>query len=89
MSIYDPLRVKLECVRERCVAFTFAEIEEILGRPLPRSAYRFSAWWGNESALKAGHSQARAWTSAGFKTGSVSLSRKTIEFHRISPRVAP
>ena len=89
MSIYDALRVKLECVPGECVTFTFSEIEKILGRPLPRSAYRFSAWWGNGSALKAGHSQAKAWTSAGFRVSSVSLTRKTVEFHRISSQVTP
>ena len=82
-SIYDPLRRQLESVQKPTIQLSFSEIEEILGRPLPRSAYKFSAWWGNESSLRAGHSQARAWTDAGFKTGGVSLPRKTVEFHRI------
>jgi hypothetical protein len=83
MSIYDPLRLWLDSLQQPTIQLTFSEIEKILERPLPRSAYKFSAWWGNGSSLKAGHSQARAWTSAGFKTAGVSLARKTVEFHRI------
>jgi hypothetical protein len=83
MSVYDPLRRWLQSLQQTTIQLTFSEIEEILGRPLPRSAYKFNAWWGNESSLKAGHGHAKAWTSAGFKTVGVSLSRKTVEFHRI------
>lgn len=83
MSIYDPLRDWLESQPETTIQLTFSEVEEILDRPLPFSAYKFSAWWGNESSFNAGHSQARAWISAGFKINAVSLTRKTVEFRRI------
>ncbi len=66
-SVYDPLRRKLESMQGPDVRLTFSEIEVILGRPLPASAYRFSAWWGNEIARKAGHTQSRAWLHAGFE----------------------
>ncbi|WP_426608633.1 DUF7662 domain-containing protein [Bradyrhizobium sp. McL0616] len=39
----------------------------MLKRPLPASAYKFNAWWANESSRKAGHKQALAWLDAGFK----------------------
>ncbi|WP_426615780.1 DUF7662 domain-containing protein [Bradyrhizobium sp. McL0616] len=81
MSVYDPLRMKLESVRERSARFTFSEIEAVLGRPLPPSAYKFTAWWGNEVARKAGHTQAFAWLDAGFKA-KVSLKHRAVEFHR-------
>ena len=80
-SVYDPLRRTLEGVRQNAVRFTFAEIENILGRPLPASAYRFSAWWGNESSRKAGHAQAMAWLEAGFKA-RVSLKNRAVEFRQ-------
>ncbi|MET4489739.1 hypothetical protein ABIA94_005326 [Bradyrhizobium sp. LA7.1] len=81
MSVYDPLRKELESVRERTARFTFSEIEALLGRPLPASAYKFSAWWGNESSRKAGHTQAMAWLHAGFKA-RVSLKQRAVEFDR-------
>lgn len=81
MSVYDPLRRELESTRERTIRLTFSEIEDILGRPLPVSAYKFSAWWGNESSRKAGHTQAMAWLDAGF-AARVSLKQRSVEFHR-------
>lgn len=81
MSIYDPLRRELESTREQTVRLTFSEIEDILGRPLPASAYKFSAWWGNERSRKAGHTQAMAWLHAGF-AARVSLKQRAVEFHR-------
>ena len=81
MSAYDRLRSKLESERGKAVRLTFSEIEGILGRPLPASAYKFSAWWGNESSRKAGHPQAMAWLDAGFKA-RVSLKQRAVDFHR-------
>ena len=83
MSIYDPLRRELESTRERTIRLTFSEIEDILGRPLPVSAYKFSAWWGNESSRKARHTQAMAWLHAGF-AARVSLKQRAVEFQRPS-----
>ena len=81
MSIYDPLRLKLESLHEQSVRLTFSDIESILGRPLPVSAHKFSAWWGNESARKAGLAQAKAWLAAGFHA-RVSLKLRSVEFRR-------
>ncbi|WP_210318082.1 hypothetical protein, partial [Bradyrhizobium sp. ERR14] len=41
--VYDPLCQWLLSTRGQAVRLTFSEIEEILRRPLPASAYRFSA----------------------------------------------
>ena len=81
MSVYDPLSRELGRTRVQTIRLTFSEIEEILGRPLPPSAYKFSAWWGNESSRKAGHTQAMAWLQAGF-AARVSLKQRAVEFHR-------
>lgn len=85
MSVYDSLRKTLESERRQAVTLTFSEVEDILGRPLPASAYRFNAWWGNERA-RPGHTQSRAWLLAGFEA-RVSLQRRTVEFRR--PRLLP
>ncbi|WP_430641853.1 DUF7662 domain-containing protein [Bradyrhizobium cajani] len=81
VSIYDPLRHQLVQVQDRTVRLTFAEIEALLGRSLPASAYRFTAWWGNETSRTVGHTQSRAWLLAGFHA-RVSLKLRVVEFER-------
>lgn len=58
---------------------TFAQIEQILGRPLPPSSRRHRAWWANES--KGTHSHARSWLGNGWLVDSVDLSG-TVRFRR-------
>ena len=55
--------------RGSVVRLTFAErLEQTLGRKLPASAHKFSAWWGNrKTSMKVGHTQAKAWMNAGFR----------------------
>ncbi|WP_430641883.1 DUF7662 domain-containing protein [Bradyrhizobium nanningense] len=82
VSVYDPLRKELQRrMGAQTIRLTFSEIEEILRRPLPPSAYKFSAWWGNESSRK-GHTQSMAWLHAGFAT-RVSLKQRAVEFYRL------
>lgn len=81
MSVYDPLRRELERTTTQTIRLTFSEVEEILGRALPPSAYKFSAWWGNESSRRAGHTQALAWLQPGF-AAKVSLKQREVEFHK-------
>jgi len=49
MSIYDPLRDYLKRHEFRELELSFPKIEEIIGRPLPRSADR-PQWWANTIA---------------------------------------
>jgi len=81
-SIYEPLRQRLLKEAADRVRLTFVEIEVVLGRKLPASAHKFSAWWSNESSLKAGHTQARAWMNAGFRAHA-SIKDRVVEFHRV------
>ncbi|WP_430644604.1 DUF7662 domain-containing protein [Bradyrhizobium frederickii] len=78
ISIYSPLRERL--LTENCprLRLTFAEVESILGKPLPRSAYRFTSWW---STLNGRSPQAKAWLSAGFDV-RVSMKHRIVEFYR-------
>ncbi|WP_442869602.1 DUF7662 domain-containing protein [Bradyrhizobium sp. CCBAU 11386] len=79
-SIYEPLHQRLLSERRQIVRLTFSEMEEILRRKLPASAHKFTAWWSNESSMKVGHTQARAWMNAGFRAHASIISR-----HRIPP----
>lgn len=69
-SLYEYL---LQCPQES-VILTFNQMEDILGFPLPPSAWKHNAFWANNVK---GHSHCRSWVDAGFKT--VDVSSNTIE----------
>jgi hypothetical protein len=64
------------------VQLRFDEIERVLGFKLPKSAYDYEAWWSNNAV---GHSHARAWLDAGWKTEDVDLAKRQVSFRRSSP----
>lgn len=59
---------------------TFDEVERVLRRPLPRSAYEHQAWWANQNGR--GHSQTHGWRSVGWRTVKLDLERKRVCFER-------
>jgi hypothetical protein len=66
------------------VPMTFQQVEKIIGRKLPRSAFRHRPWWANEER---GHSHAKAWLDAGFVTEQVDMAGRKLVFRRkASPR---
>lgn len=54
------------------ITMSFSEIEKVLGKKLPSSAYSHRSWWANQAA----HVQADAWMSVGMKTYDVILGKK-------------
>ena len=72
---YSRLCEHLRALKEAEWRASFAEIEDVLRRNLPASARSHAAWWSN-----GGHSHARAWLDAGFKTSELDLSRQTVLF---------
>jgi hypothetical protein len=70
---YEPLELYLRAIpaHTRNVTLSFAEIERILGAPLPASALSHRPWWGNQRDSKT-RPQAHAWLSAGFVVDTVS-----------------
>ena len=60
---------------------TFSEIESILGFPLPVSARLHRPWWANQSG-GSGHSQALAWSVAGWETAEVDMHAETLLLRR-------
>lgn len=90
MSRYQPLADHLRTLDTPRWNAGFADIEAILGRPLPRSAYQYPAWWANQSG---GHSQTAGWRDAGWKTADLDLAGKRVIFlkenkDRTSPMVS-
>ncbi len=78
MSVYDPLNGYLAKQSDPVIKMSFAEVERVLGGPLPASARKHRAWWGNETGR--GHSHARSWMDARRQTRNVDLNTATVEF---------
>jgi len=64
MSKYEPLRVYLADLDEDRWRATFADVETILGFPLPDSAHTHAAWWANSKQSSAA---AWAWLDQGWR----------------------
>ena len=80
MSRYEPLAQFLAAKKSDSWDATFEEIERRLGAPLPRSAYKYPAWWANQSGP--GHSQTRGWRSVGWRPCGLDLERRRVRFER-------
>ncbi len=80
MGIYDPLTRYLKDLGEDSWNANFAEIERIIRRSLPNSAYEHRPWWGNQRS--GNHSQSKAWQEAGWETREVDLAHRTVRFER-------
>lgn len=81
MGKYDPLFHHLAAKADVQWTASFAEIEAVLGFPLPDSASRYPAWWANQTG--GGHSQSGSWQQAGWQTSNLDLDRKRVEFKKV------
>lgn len=70
---YYLLEMYLDRLSVSGITLTFTEIEKVIGEPLPPSAYKYPAWWGN-----GGHIQANSWLDAGFKVGELKLGKSVV-----------
>ena len=86
MSRYEPLAQFLTSKKSDSWEASFEEIERQLGAPLPKSAYKYPAWWANQSGP--GHSQTRGWRSVGWRTCDLDLERRRVRFERESTETA-
>lgn len=78
-SSYSLLGEHLDGQNGSAVSLDFSDIEEILGRQLPASAYRHRAWWANTES----HSQAAEWLQRGWKASELDLEEKRLTFKRM------
>ena len=87
MSEYEALQRYLEGLPyyQREAAFSFAELEGVLGRELPPSARKYRPWWENEYT-KETHSHAQSWMQAGWKVDTVNLDEEWVRFVRAGKR---
>ncbi len=80
MSKYDPLKIHLNLSENQTITLSFSEIEKILGKPLPTSAFRHNAWWSNE--VKGTHTQSNSWMDSGYRTKDLDLNMQRVTFRK-------
>ncbi len=85
MSKYDPLTTRLAGHDGSEWRASFAEIEEVLGFPLPKGARNGKIWWRNTGAQP----HQRAWTGAGWEAAEVDQAVGAVTFRRKSAQPAP
>ena len=78
MSKYDPLTARLSGQAGAEWRASFAEIEAVLGFPLPKGARAGKVWWANSGAQP----HQRAWTGAGWEAADVDHTRGLLTFRR-------
>ena len=78
MSKYDPLTARLSGHAGPEWRASFAEIEEVLGFPLPKGARAGAVWWRNTGAQP----HQRAWTGADWETADVDHVQGQVTFRR-------
>ena len=75
---YAQLQRCLELEPGTDVTLTFAEIEAIIGAPLPQSAGSRS-WWSNRAA----QSHTRTWLAVGWRVSRVQARHRRVRFVRV------
>ena len=86
MSKYAPLEQFLRGQQTQQIPMTFAEIERVIGAPLPASARNHRAWWSNNPSNSV---ITEAWLNAGYRTEQVDMEEGKLTFRRTDKRSAP
>ncbi len=72
---YLPLKKYLKNQCEKKITLSYDEVETILNKRLPKSAYQHRAWWAN-----GGHNHSLVWLEVGYKVKDIVLHKKTVIF---------
>jgi hypothetical protein len=81
---YLPLHKYLDERFADTVVLTFAEIEDLLGFPLPDPARLQPEWWVNAEADSSPSPQSRSWIQAS-RTATANLPAQIVVFERTTP----
>lgn len=84
MARLDRLATHLSFTNQVRSVLSMAEIEQIIGGPLPASAHKYQAFWSNSER----NSYSRCWRNAGYHTTTRGILSGHIAFDRVSTRPA-
>jgi hypothetical protein len=79
-SKYDPLGDYLASRQTVEVPMSFADIEKVIGAPLPPKAVDHPAWWSNNTS---NNTMTKVWLDAGFRTEQVNIGARKLVFRRV------
>jgi hypothetical protein len=85
MSKYAPLTTFLAESAQSEIPLGFAEIEGVIGHPLPASK-KYAAWWSNNPSNNV---MTRAWLAAGYQTERVDIAGERLVFRRTVEGAGP
>lgn len=80
MGKYEPLRHFLAGQVTSEIRMTFADIEDVIGFPLPEKSKHHRPWWSNNPNNNV---MTKEWIAAGFKTEQVDIERGELVFRRV------
>jgi hypothetical protein len=80
LARYQPLGDWLSTQPGEQVTLTFAEVQQILGQPLPATARTSNAWWLHAERYRT--AAARVWHAAGWRLLEVNRQRATVTYVR-------
>lgn len=80
MGVYSKLADVLAARRGETWKAGFAELERLIGRKLPASAWKYPAWWSNNPS---NNSMTKVWLNAGWRTGEVDVPGRSVVFRRL------
>jgi hypothetical protein len=86
VSKYDPLGHYLKTRAASEVAMSFADIEKVIGGPLPPKAVNHPAWWSNNTS---NNTMTKVWLDAGYRTERVDVSARKLIFRRSGRPINP
>jgi hypothetical protein len=84
MSKYQPLADRLSGHAQDTWRPTFAELEEVLGFPLSKTARSSAGWWSNEPDKP----HKKAWLDAGWHVEALDRPGEAVTFRRLTPRAS-
>lgn len=80
---YDPVADYLSRQSKSPQTMRFAEIESLIGTPLPASSRKHKAWWSNDRSPNGRHVQAKyGWLAASWEVESLDLTREAVTFRK-------
>lgn len=85
MGKYQPLTEFLAQAPGSEAPMTFAQIERVIGHPLPASK-KYPAWWSNNPSNNV---MTRAWLAAGYQTERVDIAGERLVFRRTATAAKP
>jgi hypothetical protein len=79
---YLPLKEYLQSLGKNRIMLPHKEVEKIIKGKLPKSAYKYKEFWGNNRANGETADHSNSWLEAGWEVEKIDLEHEAIYFER-------